>query len=129
MTPEPEPPPVLEALPMLAVLVGHGVEFAVIGGFSLAAHEELEATQRGLEDFRPEELPVQLDLDGLSGGGNLFLTTKFGWLDVMQWVEGIDGYEQLRRSGVRRSLPGVGDAAAGRPQDLVDLERLRESVG
>lgn len=163
-------PPVLRALPILATLAAHEVEFVVIGGFSLAAHgfvrgtkdvdivprparenlerlmsalAEMDSRQRGLDDFRLEELPVPLTTEGLCQGGNWFLETKFGWLDVLQSVEGAAGYEELHARSVERSLPGVPKPisfagrddlvvmkrAAGRPQDLVDLQRLEETEG
>jgi hypothetical protein len=64
--------------------------------------------------------------------------TKHGWLDVMQFVEGIEGYRDLRARAVDRELPGVSrrvwfagrddliamKRATGRPQDLVDVDRL-----
>jgi len=163
-------PPILEPIPMLETLVRHQVEFVLIGGFSLAAHgfvrgtkdvdivplpsranferlmaalDELEAVQRGFEEFRPEEIPVQLGVDGLAEGRSFFLLTKFGWLDVLQFVEGASDYEELRTRTVERDLPGVSrpvwfagrddlismKRAAGRPQDLVDLDRLEAGEG
>lgn len=158
-------PPALDPLPLLRMLVEHDVEFVVIGGFALAAHgvvrgtkdvdivplptrdnlerlvralEELDAEQRELENFRPEEIPLQLDVDALGEGGNWFLTTRFGWLDVMQFVEGVSSYDDLRRRAVDRDLPGVPRAvwfagrddliamkrAAGRRRDLDDVAEL-----
>jgi hypothetical protein len=104
----------------------------------VSALEELEAFQRGFEDFCPAEIPVQLDVDGLGSGGSFFLETKFGWLHVLQYVAGAEDYEGLLARSVERDVRGVsrpvrfagrGDLvamkrAAGRPQDLVDLERL-----
>jgi hypothetical protein len=158
-------PPQLNPFPLLDTLAKHEVEFVVIGGFSLAAHGvvrgtkdidvvplptranlerlmaalgELEAVQREVEDFRPEELAAQLDVDALAEGGNWFLETKHGWLDVMQFVEGVEGYRDLRTRAVDRELPGVSrpvwfvgrddliamKRAAGRPQDIVDVQSL-----
>jgi hypothetical protein len=37
----------------------------------------LEASQ-DMGDFGADEMPLQLDLDGLEQGGNWFLTTRFG---------------------------------------------------
>lgn len=156
---------------LLAVLVRHGVEFVVIGGFALnfhgapratkdvdvvpapgegnlarlwAALDELEAEPQGLEDLRPEELPTPWSLDSLiEGGGNWILHTKFGRLDVMQWVEPFDRYEQLRANAVEEHLDEVGGTlliagfgdlvamkeASGRDQDLIDVTRLRMAHG
>jgi hypothetical protein len=89
-------------------------------------------------DFRPEELPVPFAAEGLDEGGNWTLRTRAGRVDIMQWVPGIDdGYEQLRRNAIDADVPGVGRVwfagyddvvtmkrTAGRPEDLLDLERL-----
>ncbi len=161
--------PPLKAPDLLRTLTRHGVEFVVIGGFSLAAHaaaratkdldvvpepsgenlrrlmaalDELEATPLALEDFKPEEL-VDLELENLRLGGNWILRTRFGRLDVMQYVEGIRGYEQLREGAVVPTIElleepvmfaGLDDliamkAAAGRDQDLIDIETLERSRG
>jgi len=162
-------PPVLEPFPLLEALVLHEVEFVVIGGFSLAAHglvrgtkdvdlvprptrdnlerllsalDSLGAVPREVAEFRPEELPLRLDVDGLAQGGNWFLETRHGWLDVMQFVEGVDGYDALRSRAVQSELPGVSrpvqfagrddliamKRAAGRPQDILDVESLEASA-
>jgi hypothetical protein len=70
------------------------------------------------------------------------LATRLGRLDVMQWVPGIPGdlaFEHLARGAVVTSLGGrpvrvcsredliAMKRAAGRPQDLLDLEELGES--
>lgn len=159
--------PPLRAPDLLLTLTRHDVEFVVIGGFSLAAHaaaratkdvdivpepsrgnlrrllaalEELQASPAALEDFKPEEL-VELSLENLELGGNWILRTRFGRLDVMQYVEGVRGYDQLREGAVRPEIElleeqvmfaGLDDlvamkAAAGRDQDLIDIDTLERS--
>jgi hypothetical protein len=161
--------PPLKAPDLLRTLTRHGVEFVVIGGFSLAAHaaaratkdvdivpepslenlrrlmaalEELEAAPVGLEDFKPEEL-VELSFENLQLGGNWILRTRFGRLDVMQYVEGVRGYDQLRQGAVTPAIElldepvmfaGLDDliamkVAAGRDQDLIDIETLERARG
>ena len=155
----------LDVTGLLAALVSHGVAFVVIGGLSLAAHGLVRATKdldivpdpdsanlRRLADtlaqldaalllaadFDPRELGLAPDAEGLALGGNWVLRTRLGRLDVMQDVDGVDGYAQLAAGGVNFELPGAGPlrfaglddliamkAAAARPQDLIDLERLR----
>ncbi|HVM18151.1 MAG TPA: hypothetical protein VM290_11275 [Gaiellaceae bacterium] len=156
--------PPLDAAAILRTLVEHGVEFVLIGGLAVAAHGYVRATKdvdivpasapdnherlyeallaigaRPLEigDFRPEELPVPFTPEGLASGGNWALVTDHGRVDVMQWVSGIDGYEQLRANAEHLELPNVGRVAvagyedlvamkreARRPRDLLDLEEL-----
>jgi hypothetical protein len=55
------------------------------------------------------ELPVPFDADGLAQGGNWALRTTHRRVDLMHWVPGIGGYEDLA--------------------DLEDLARLREARG
>jgi hypothetical protein len=155
---------------LLRVLIAHDVEFVIIGGFALGFHgaeratkdvdvvprpgeenltrlwaalQELEAEPQGLDDIRPEEMPMPWSLASLiEGGGNWILHTKFGRLDVMQWVEPFETYEQLRANAAEEPLEevgtllvaGLGDLvamkeAAGREQDLMDVTRLRMAHG
>jgi hypothetical protein len=164
-------PPPLRFFELLRTLRAHDVEFVLIGGFALGFHgagratkdvdvmpkpgeenlvrlwralEELEAEPQGLEDFRPEELPVEWGLEGLiAGGGNWILHTRFGRLDVMQWVEPFDSYDELRANAVQEYVDEVGATilvagfddliamkeTAGRDQDLVDVTALRMAHG
>ena len=163
---EPQP---LDALALLRALREHDVEFVAIGGFSLAAHgvvrgtkdldvvpepsrpnlERLMAALRDLgaeplelADFRPEELPYPLSVEGLEAGGNWALATRHGRLDVMQYVEAVESYAQLRASAEdfqlsdqgSYSFAGLDDLvamkrAAGRPQDLIDIADLERARG
>jgi hypothetical protein len=72
-------------------------------------------------------------------GGNWVLRTRLGRLDVMQDVPGVTDYTQLRTGAVTLAVPGIGEVrfagltdivdmktAAGRPQDLLDLQRLQD---
>jgi hypothetical protein len=161
------PVPPLQAEALLAVLAGHGVDFIVIGGFSLAAHgvvrgtkdvdvvpdparenleslsgalEDLEAQVLLADDFDPRELGVELDAAGLALGGNWALRTRLGRLDVMQDVPGMVGYPALRDASIeidvaeagRLPFAGLDDliamkAAAGRPQDEIDIASLEDA--
>ncbi len=111
-----EPP--MRPLDLLAALRRHDVEFVVIGGYSLAAHgyvratkdvdvvpepnranlsrllaalDELDAEPLARGDFKAEEVP-ELNLQNLEMGGNWLLRTRYGRLDVMQYVEGMKSY-------------------------------------
>jgi hypothetical protein len=165
------PPPPLRFFELLRALVAHGVEFVVIGGFALSFHgapratkdvdivpapgednimrlwrglEELDAEPQGLEDFRPEGMPVEWSLEGLiEGGGNWIVHTRFGRLDVMQWVDPFDSYADLRGNAVEEHVEEIGATiliaglddliamkeVAGRDQDRIDITRLRMAHG
>jgi hypothetical protein len=136
----------------------------VIGGFALAPHGYVRATKdldifpeptpdnlnrldqalralaarADLADMAADELGVEPDANGLSAGGNWVLQTRFGRLDVMQDVDGVRDYRQLRAGAIE--VDGVRYAgydelismksAAGREEDLRDigaLERARDS--
>lgn len=107
----------LDPEPLLAALVGGGVEFIVVGGYAVAAHGFPRATKD--IDICPEPSPPNLskladvlsalgaepidleefvdggefdlrpDLEGLTHGGNWTLQTRHGRLDVMQHMEGL----------------------------------------
>jgi hypothetical protein len=163
---DPREPP-LRALDLLATLTQHEVDFVVIGGYSLAAHgyvrgtkdvdivpepsrpnlqrllaalDAMDAGHLAAGDFEPDELP-EITLDNLEEGGNWLLRTRFGRLDVMQYVEGARSYDQLRDGAVIPELPGFEHAprfagyddliamkqAAGREEDLRDIAELERA--
>jgi len=161
----------LNARELVGALHAARVDYVVIGGFAVAAHgfvratkdldivpsgdvgnlERLAAVLRdlgaelfGIDEFDPTEFPFDpLDPSQLAEGGNFLLLTRFGRLDMMQWVPGVDAdqaYEHLRRTAVATELAGhrvfvcsredliAMKRTAGRPQDLVDLRELGDDV-
>lgn len=101
----------------------------------------LEAVIEGAEEFENQELPDPLDPDALELGGNWVLRTRLGRFDVMQWIGDDALWEKLSPSAIQVD---IGDLAvkvvsydglvalkedAGRPEDLLDLQRLREARG
>jgi hypothetical protein len=139
----------LQPEPLLQALVAPGVEFVIIGGFSLAAHGIVRATKdidivpspepanlarlaetlRTIDaeplladDFDPAEIGIALDEAGLALGGNWVLRTRFGRLDVMQDVAGVRNYGDLRSRAVIDELPGVGQLAFAGIDDLVAMK-------
>lgn len=163
-------PAALDFYALLRALLEHEVEFVLIGGFALGFHgaprgtkdvdivpdpspanvarlwkalQVLDATPAEHADFRPEELPVPLTLEGLLEGSNWALHTRFGRLDVMQWVPGVDSYEELRARAIMDEPPEISGPVwiaghddlvtmkeeAGRPQDLIDVQSLRMAQG
>ncbi len=95
-----------------------------------------------VSDFKPAELPMSATrVDDLMQGGNFCLVTDLGALDLFQWASGIEAenlYAELDREALPGSVEGVPvrvcglkhlrtmKRAAGRLQDLADLERLGE---
>jgi hypothetical protein len=104
---------------------------------------DLRATLRGVE----EGVPFVPDGATLSNVQLLTLTTSAGWFDVHGSVDGAPPYPQLRRNAERCDLGDFSvlvaspddmiamKRAAGRPQDLIDVEtlaaikRLRRRLG
>jgi Nucleotidyl transferase AbiEii toxin, Type IV TA system len=92
----------------------------------------LGAMLRGVE----EDLPFSPDARTLQRTQTLTLTTSEGDIDLLADPDGSPGYAALRRRADRMDLDGLTVAvasiedliamkrAAGRPQDLVDLESL-----
>jgi hypothetical protein len=98
----------------------------------------LNASVLGTEEFSKEEV-VQPDVDGLRMGGNFVLATSSGRLDVMQVVGPDLEFADLVAAAVEDEVFGRRvrfcgydhlvemKTVAGRPEDLIDLERLREA--
>lgn len=101
----------------------------------------LDAQIEGAEEFDNQELPDPLDPEALAMGGNWVLRTRLGRFDVMQWIGEDALWEKLSPAASDAEIGGLiikvvsydGLVAlkedAGRPQDLLDLERLREARG
>lgn len=99
---------------------------------------ELNASVLGVEDFSEDEV-VQPDADGLAMGGNFVLTTTHGRLDIMQLIGPDLEYADLDAAAVEDEVFGhrvrfcgfdhlvAMKESAGRPEDEIDLRRLRES--
>jgi hypothetical protein len=101
---------------------------------------EIEAQHVGVGDFLPDEFPYDpTDPAQLAEGANFCLNTSHGSLDILQWVSGIDtelAYSELAPRAVTVSFRNTQirvcsldhlramKRAAGRPQDLKDLEQL-----
>lgn len=101
---------------------------------------DLNASVLGMEEFAEEEV-VRPDSDGLGMGGNFVLATNHGRLDIMQLVGPGLEYADLNSAAVEDLVFGhrvrfcgfdhlvAMKEAAGRPEDEIDLRRLRESHG
>lgn len=145
---------------LLVRLVQADVHFVVIGGLALGSWGVVRGTKDCdiVPDPAPENLSrlarfvaeqgghVQLgeSLLGsehsiaalLRSGERALIATRLGDLDVVQGLEGVLPYAELRASAIDVEMAGVTIAicaldhlramkrAAGRPRDLVDLEDL-----
>jgi hypothetical protein len=99
---------------------------------------DLDASVLGMEEFAEEEV-VQPDAAGLEMGGNFVLATSRGRLDIMQLVGPDLEYADLDAAAVEDEVFAhrvrfcgfehlvAMKEAAGRPEDEIDLKRLRES--
>jgi predicted nucleotidyltransferase len=104
-----------------------------------AVLRQLDAKVDGAEEFDRGELPDPLDPAVLELGGNWILLTRLGRLDVMQWIGDWPLWAELSPRAIEDSIAelpikivGFEDLVrlkelAGRPEDLVDLQRLREA--
>jgi predicted nucleotidyltransferase len=103
--------------------------------------EMLDAQIEGAEEFKDEELPDPVDPKALALGGNWVLRTRLGRFDVMQWIGDDALWEKLSPAAIEVEIEALtvkvvsydGLVAlkehAGRPEDLLDLQRLREARG
>lgn len=101
----------------------------------------LDAQLEGAEDFDDEELPNPLDPGALALGGNWVLRTRLGRFDIMQWIGEDELWGRLSPTAIEAEIGGlvvrmVGyeelialKENAGRPEDLIDLQRLRQARG
>jgi hypothetical protein len=99
----------------------------------------LGAEVEGADDFKAGELPDPLNPGALELGGNWVLTTRLGRLDVMQWIGEAPLWPQLSPGAIEDEVAGLPikivsfedlvrlKELAGRPEDLADLQKLREA--
>jgi hypothetical protein len=145
---------------LLVRLVEADVRFVVVGGLALGSWGVVRGTKDC--DIVPDPIPENLDnlahlaseLGGhvqlgesllgseqsiaalLRGGERALIATQLGDLDVVQGLEGVPAYAELRVRAIDVEMAGVTIAicalehlrtmkrAAGRPRDLVDLDDL-----
>jgi predicted nucleotidyltransferase len=101
--------------------------------------QELDAEVEGAAEFEEGELPNPLDPTALELGGNWVLATRLGRLDVMQWIGDSALWAELSPGAIEDEVAGLPikivsfddlvrlKKMAGRPEDLLDLQRLREA--
>lgn len=101
----------------------------------------LDAEVEGAGEFSAEELPNPLDPGALALGGNWVLRTRLGRCDIMQWIGDEALWERLSPAAIEADIDGLAikivgfedlvalKEAAGRPEDVADLRRLRQARG
>jgi len=99
----------------------------------------LEAQVEGALEFSEEEIPDPLDPAALELEGNWVLSTRLGRLDIMQWVSDTPLWKELSPGAIEDRIGGLPikivsfedlvrlKEMAGRPEDTLDLQRLREA--
>ncbi|HEY8304786.1 MAG TPA: hypothetical protein VIG42_09410 [Solirubrobacteraceae bacterium] len=145
---------------LLARLVEADIRFVVIGGLALGSWGVIRGTKDC--DIVPDPAPENLDklarlvvevgghvqlgesllgsersiVATLRAGERALIVTRLGDLDVVQGLDGVLPYAELRGSAIDVELAGVTvpvcalehlrsmKRAAGRPRDLVDLDDL-----
>lgn len=150
---------------LLRRLVAAEAKFVVVGGLAVGAWGVVRATKDVDIVIYPEpenmravaevvasangrvhqgeallDTPVSI-ASALASGEQTAIETDLGRLDVVQGLEGVPGYEELRSRSVEADLLGVTVAicsiedlkamkrAAGRTRDLADLEDLESANG
>jgi hypothetical protein len=165
-------PPAPDIAAILATLLGHQAGFVVIGGLAVAHHgyvratkdvdvvpepsadnlerlwealEEMDAEPLAFGDLRADELPTSFTLQSLLEHANWDLATRYGRVDVLQYVTGkLEVPEDYAGLAARADtahfefgtvlFAGYDDLLdfknlAGRDQDLTDIRALREARG
>jgi predicted nucleotidyltransferase len=101
----------------------------------------LDAQIEGADEFEDDELPDPLDPEALALGGNWVMRTRLGRFDVMQWIGEDALWEKLSPTAIEAEIGGLTVKVvsyedlvalkehAGRPEDLTDLQRLRQARG
>lgn len=99
----------------------------------------LEAQIEGAEDFDHGELLDPLDPALLGQGGNWVLSTRLGRLDLMQWIGETPLWRELSPGAIADRIADLPikvvsyedlvrlKELAGRPEDVLDLQRLKEA--
>ena len=124
------PPKAPDLRRLLGPLVGHGVNFVLIGGMAgvargssypsydldiayardkgnvkrlVSALEEIGVRLRGA----PDDLPFMLDERTIENGANFTFITPYGDLDVLAHVDGIKHYDDLAAGAEEKEVFGL----------------------
>jgi hypothetical protein len=143
--------PPIDPIGILEMLVGHGVEFVLIGGVAANVHgyplptqdvditpapdranyERLAAALREMNarirvDREPDGVPFPIDGVALARNVTWTLMTDRGNLDVVTEPAGTGGFRDIRRDAIDVVL---GDALTVRVASLADIIRSKEAAG
>jgi hypothetical protein len=124
------PPKAPDLRKLLGPLVGHGVDFVLIGGMAgiaqgsnypsfdldvaysrdranvkrlVSALKEIGVRLRGA----PADLPFQLDEKTIENGANFTFVTPYGDFDILADIAGIRSFEDLSRGSEEREVFGL----------------------
>ena len=134
------------ALEKVAVLLADalGEDGVLVGGLAVGAHGYVRATKDVDIVPAPDSAnlkPDPLDPEVLEQGGNWVLRTQLGRVDIMQWIGDDALWGKLAPAAVEANVDGLAfrvvsyddlvalKEIAGRPEDLMDLQRLRQARG
>lgn len=124
----PPRPPDLRAL--LTPLIGHGVDFVLIGGMAGISHgsnypsydldivyaRDRDNIVRLVDALReigvrlrgaPPDLPFLLDAKTIENGSNFTFVTRHGDFDILGHADGMPGYDELKAEAPVREILGL----------------------
>lgn len=145
---------------LLERLADAGVEFVVVGGYAAIVHgctymtqdvdiccdfspANLLALQKALSDLHPVHrmtpgrVPLALTAENAGEFRNLYLDTDLGHLDCLSEIQGLGGYEQVKRASVPVEVEGrqfrvlsidaliTAKEAMNRPRDREAVRQLK----
>lgn len=141
-------PPGSDLERIASILLGHGVEFVVVGGQAEVlmgsprvtydtdlcyrrSKDNLERLAVALKELKPRlrdappDLPFILDAQSLAFGNNYTLETELGPLDLLGWVEPLGAYDELLPRCEQYDIGGMVIRTIG----LDDLIRVKQHIG
>ncbi len=145
---------------LLLRLGGAGVEFVIVGGYAGIVHgctymtqdvdvccdfspANLLALQKALSSLHPVHRmtpgrkPLELTAENAGEFPNLYLDTDLGHLDCLSEIQGLGGYEQVKRASVSIEVEGrqvrvlsidaliTAKEAMNRPRDREAVRQLK----
>jgi hypothetical protein len=145
MIPEPLPPKPPDLRALLGSLLGHGVDFVMVGGMAGLSHgssypsydldivyaRDRENIRHLVEALReidvrlrgaPADLPFVLDAKTIENGSNFTFITPYGDFDILGHADGMPRYEELRADASVRDILGF-DIRVASIDHLIAMKR------